>query len=123
MRAVLPAVLPGCPPEWRAYGSLAQEVGGARLAVENITDPPTQAVENITPWQKAPDMLCSQALADTQMASPAKCKLAVKSKKSRRAKKRSCWGSVCYGVIPFCLSRRFAGLREWRFFVMFRQKI
>ena len=92
---------PSCAPAWRAYGSLAQEVGGARLAVENITDPPTQAVENITPWQKAPDMLCSQALADTQMASPAKCKLAVKSKKSRRAKKRSCWGSVCYGVIVF----------------------
>ena len=35
--------------------------------------PPTQAVENISPLQKTPDMLCFRAAADTGMASPAKC--------------------------------------------------
>ena len=78
---------------------MAQEVGGARLAVENITDPPTQAVENITPWQKAPDMLCSQALADTEMASPAKCKPAVESKIHAGPKNGAVGGHFGNGVI------------------------
>ena len=49
-------------------------------AVENIRDPPTQAVENITPLQKAPDMLRSWAAADTELTSPAKCMPAAESK-------------------------------------------
>ena len=48
-------------------------------AVENIRDPPTQAVENITPLQKAPDMLRSWAAADTELTSPAKCVPAAES--------------------------------------------
>ena len=44
-----------------------------RLVRKTMKDPPTQAVENIAPLQKAPDMLCSRAAADTGIASPAKC--------------------------------------------------
>ena len=38
-----------------------------------IKDPPTQAVENITPLQKTSHMLCSWATADTGVASLTKC--------------------------------------------------
>ena len=38
-----------------------------------IKDPPTQAVENITPLQKTSHMLCSWATADTGVASLSKC--------------------------------------------------
>ena len=48
---------------------------------ETVKDPPTQAVENITQWQKTPDMLCSWAAADTGMASLAKC---IQTKESKR---------------------------------------
>ena len=140
LRAVLPAVLPAVPPRgepmvrqaqevgsqrllqpaWRAYGRLAQEVGGPRLCPQlclrvaslrffslnslpvggfsrvspepvvvfagrrprkpdvyslmrkTIKDPPTQAVENITPLQKT-SHICSWATADTGVASLTKC--------------------------------------------------
>ena len=42
-------------------------------AWRTVKDPPTQAVENILPLQRTPDMHCSWAAADTEMASPAKC--------------------------------------------------
>ena len=123
MRALCPQL---CAPAWRAYGLLAQEVGGASsvppavppalcprvaslrffslnslpvggflrvssepvvvfaghrprkpdvysLVREIIKDPPTQAVENITPLQKTSHMLCSWATADTGVASLTKC--------------------------------------------------
>ena len=80
-----PSCAPSCAPAWRAYGRLAQEVACQLPAVppavpparwpeqlcsqrdENIRDTPTQAVENIIPLQKTPDMLCYRAAADTEM--------------------------------------------------------
>ena len=58
-----------------------------------------QAVENTSPLQKTPDMLCSWAAADTGMASPAKCIQTHEPKIHAVPKKRSCWGSFCHGVI------------------------
>ena len=43
-----------------------------RLIRKTMKDPPTQAVENISPLQKTPDMLCSRAAAESGIASPAK---------------------------------------------------
>ena len=46
----------------------------ARLAVEEIWDPSTQAVENIIAWQRARDTFGFHALTDTIIEPPAQCK-------------------------------------------------
>ena len=76
MRAVCPQLCPQLGPRVASLWFTCFSI----QAVENIRDPPTQAVENITPLQKAPDMLRSWAVASTELTSPAKCMPAAESK-------------------------------------------
>ena len=67
---------PHCSDRWPSAKKLSPQLPPQpdvyRLVIETVKNPST-ADENIIPWQKTLDMLCSWAAADTEVASPAKC--------------------------------------------------